>query len=248
MPCTSLIGTCVSRTRAVCTPLGLLLLTCNACGAATSQTTSCALVAPNYQSKAGVAQFEITVECAPNLPGAKPFPVGVDVLVGLTIYAGAGVNTSPMNSADNFSRRVVDAPPEIKAALDRATQSKAVLTAGFPKWIVLTDEGAESHDFAAKVLRVEKAGMRITLRFEDDEKAIAGKQHFLFAAWPGTERKPCKKAAKYARSGCRRYGYVIGSGAGVQPIAAYPGLEINHFEHPSGEAWTSERWIVERFR
>jgi hypothetical protein len=205
-------------------------------------------MAPKYQPKAGVAQFEITVECASNLPGAKPFPVGVDVLVGLTIYAGADVKASLMNSADNFSRRVVDAPPEVKAALDRATQSKAVLAAGSPKWIVLTDEGSESHDFAAKVVRVEKAGTRITVRFEDDERTISGKQHFLFAAWPATERKPCKKASKYARSGCRRDGYVIGIGAGVEPIAAYPGLEINHFEHPSGEAWTSERWIVERFR
>ncbi|MBC7778803.1 MAG: hypothetical protein H7125_01745 [Proteobacteria bacterium] len=263
MPCTSSVTTGVSARfgqtfsstfsevsgapRIVGCLVGLLLVVCNTWAAAPPQTTPCALLAPKYQHKAGVAQFEITVECAAEAPGSKPFPVGVDMLIGLTVYAGEDAKTSPMNSADHFSRRVVDAAPEVRTALDRATQSKSVLMAGSPKWIVLSDESAASHDVAAKVVRIVKAGTRLTVRFEDNEKAFAGKQHFVFAAWPATERMPCKKASRYARSGCRRDGYVIGSG-GVAPIAAYPGLEINHFAHPSGESWTAERWIVERFR
>lgn len=249
MRCTSWTRTCVDAMRtacAVCTALGLLL--CSGLSAAKPPTTPCALLAPSYQAVAGVARFEITLDCAPNQAGAKPFPVGVDVLVGLTAYAGRADDAGPMNTMQSFSKRVVDAPADIKTALGRATQSKTVLLAGAPKWIVMTDESAESHDFAAKVLRVDKAGARLTLRFEDDEKLIAGKQHLLFAAWLATERKPCKKDSRYARSGCKRHGYLLGTGSGVAPLAAYPGLEVNHFEHPSGDAWTSERWIVERFR
>ena len=47
---------------------------------------------------------------------------------------------------------------------------------------------------------------------------------------------------------CKRQGYVLGDDSGVEPLAAYPGLEVNHFKHPSGAEWTSERWIVERFQ
>ena len=232
--------------RAFC--MAAVLLLCGTFSAAQLPTTPCALLAPSYQAVGGVARFNITLSCAPGEAGAKPFPLGVDVLVGLTVYAGGDGEASPMDQVQSFSKRVLDVPAELKAALGRATQSKGVRVAGAPRWIVLTDERAQSHDFAAKILRVDKAGTRLKLSFEDDEKLIAGKKHLLFAAWRASDRRPCKKDSRYARSGCKRDGYLLGDGSGVAPLAAYPGLEINHFEHPSGDAWTSERWVVERFR
>lgn len=252
MHCTSWTLVCADRPRAIraaCMAAGLLL--CSASGAAqtpAARTTPCALLAPNYQAVAGVARFEVTLSCAPGQAGAKPFPVGVDLLVGLTVYASSGGKASAMNGTESFSKRVVDAPADVKAALGRDTQSKDVLVAGAPRWTVMTDESADSHDFAAQVLRVDKAGARLTLRFEDNQKMLAGKKHLLFAAWRAIDRNPCEKDSGYARSGCKRHGYVLGDDSGVEPLAAYPGLEVNHFKHPSGAEWTSERWIVERFQ
>jgi hypothetical protein len=210
------------------------------------ETHRCVLTAPKYQAKGSEVVFEITIDCGSTAANAKPFPIGEEILVGLTVYADK--QNRLRNEDDYFSRRVIDAAPEVEAALKRTTQSQSVVVAGGPKWIVLQDAEAPSYDLPAQVIRLAKDAKRSAVQFQTDQKAITGKQHYLFAAWAASERKPCDRKAKFARSGCKRNGYVIGDDSGVWPIAAYPGMEINEFVHPNGEEWTAERWIVERFR
>jgi hypothetical protein len=215
--------------------------------AGAQEVRRCALMAPKYQVKGSVAAFEITIDCGATAASAKPFPAGEEVLVGLTVYAGASANAQLRDREGSFSRRVIDAAPAVGAALKGATQSKRVTVAGGPKWIVLTDADVESYDFPAQAIQIEKGTSRIAVTFQTDPKSFEGKQHLLFAVWPKADRKQCDPDDKYARSGCKREGYVIGDYSGVRPIAAYPGLEINEFSGPAGD-WTAERWIVERFR
>jgi hypothetical protein len=212
--------------------------------AGAQEVSRCALMAPKYQVKGSVAAFEITIDCSPTAVNAKPFSVGEEVLVGLTVYAGASVKEQLRGEAN---RRLLDAVPVVAMALKGATQSKTVTVAGGPKWIVLTDADVESYDFPAQVIRIEKGASRIAAKFQAELKYFEGKQYFLFAAWPKGDRKQCKRDDKYARSGCKREGYVIGDDSGVFPIATYPGMEINEMER-QGEDWKAERWIVERFR
>lgn len=203
------------------------------------QTKPCSLIAPKYHSKGSNVVFEISINCESLQLSGKPFPVGVDILVGLTVYKKPDVNYALRNS----SNRILEASPEIVTALRGATQSKSPLVAGAPKWIVLNDSDSNSYDFDTKTVRIKKSTKQISVMFQGDKTTVAGKQHLLFAIWSASDRKLCNKKSDFARSGCKQYGYVIGSDAGVRPIAAYPGLEINQFNN-----WTSERWIVERFR
>jgi hypothetical protein len=225
--------------------LGLAAAPC----ALAADTATCALATPKVQAAAAI-RFEITLDCTAQAQAwaAKPFPVGGDVVVGLTVYAGPKVQSALRNDSANFQRRELDATREVRSALERKTRSTAVLVGTSPKWIVLSDDAAASHDVTPKKVRIERAGWSTTLQFDVDPKAISGKDHFVFAAWPAAALIACDKKSSYARSGCKRDGQVIDTGDGVNPLASYPGLEINHFEHPSGESWSSERWIVERFR
>ncbi|OBQ15480.1 hypothetical protein [Anabaena sp. AL93] len=217
-----------------------LIFTFETFDAKTVQTKPCSLVAPKYYSKGSNVVFEISINCDSVQLSGKPFPVGADILVGLTVYAKPNVNYVLSDSSD----RILKASPKIVTALKRATQSKSILVAGAPKWIVLKDSDSDSYDFDTKIVRIEKSSKQISVMFQGDKKTIAGKQHLLFAIWSASDRKSCNKRDKYKRSGCTMYGYVIGSDAGVRPIAAYPGLEINHIS----DDWFEERWIVERFR
>lgn len=227
--------------------LAALQLAMLAATSATAATTPCALVAPEVQTAAGRVQFGITLDCGAQVHAAKPFPADTQVLIGLTLYAGSNVTSTPFDSADNFQGRTLDSPDEIRAALGHNTRSKATGAAGAAKWIVLNDESVRSYDVTPKTVHVSPQGGRTKLRFDVTEKDIVGTQHFVFAAWSVAQRVACKKKDEYARSGCKRDGYVLGSD-GVNPLGAYPGIEINRFQHPSGAAWTSERWIAERFR
>jgi hypothetical protein len=138
--------------------------------------------------------------------------------------------------------------PQVRSALERSTQSTGVLVGGSPKWIVLSDDEAASYDITPQKVRVEREGWSTTLRFQVDAKAIAGKEHFLFAAWPATSLTACDKKSGYARSGCRRTdrSSIPAIPCGRSPPT--PASRSNHFQHPTGDQWTSERWIVERFR
>ena len=149
MRCTSSKPTRVDALRAgraFC--MAAVLLLCGTFSAAQMPTIPCALLAPSYQAVGGVARFDITLSCAPGEAGAKPFPLGVDVLVGLTVYAGGDGEASAMSQMQSFSKRVLDVPAALKAALGRATQSKDVRVAGAPRWIVMTDEGAKGRIMA----------------------------------------------------------------------------------------------------
>jgi hypothetical protein len=216
-----------------------LIFIINIFGVGATQTKLCSLVAPRYQTKNNSVIFEISIDCESKTPNAKQFPVDENFLVGLTVYTKPNVEYPLNNSTD----RVLVGAPEIVKALRGSMQSRSIFVAGAPKWIVLNDADSASYDFDAKVVRIEKLSKQILVRFQRDNQAIAGKQHLLFAAWSKSARKSCNKGSVYVRSGCKLYGYVIGSDAGVDPIAAYPGMEINQLSDG-----TSERWIVERFR
>ena len=209
---------------------------------APSPTLPCTLSKPAYRAEGTVARFEVTLDCRPGQAATKPVPVGVDLLVGLTVYANAG-SIGGADDRASYAKRTLDAPAEVRSALANRMQSKAAF-AGGPKWIVLNDADNESYDFKAQVVRIDKAGAPVTLRFEDGLALTTGKNYVLFAVWPASARRPCEKS-DYARSGCRRDGYVIGDGNGVSPLLAYPGLETHRAEPHSSP---SESWIVERFR
>lgn len=222
--------------------LGLLCWAAFA-GSGAADSTHCALVAPQYQAQGDKVSFEITLDCAAS-SATRPIPLGVDLLVGLTVYDASGADEAPFSGE---AGRTLLAAPDIAGALGENTRSQAVRVAGEPKWIVLTDAGYDSFDFSAKTIRIEHNGERLTVRFQADENDLAGKDHFLFAVWPASARRACDQTSLYSRSGCRRDGYVIGDDAGVEPLVAYPGLEINQRAF-ADVTWNVERWIVERFR
>ena len=231
------------------TLLGLLCWAAFAGGGIAAETADCALVKPHYQAQGDKVSFEITLDCAA-VGATEQIPLGVDLLVGLTVYdASAAKDTEKPRDKDNWwTGRTLLVGPDIAAALGGGTQSQAMRVAGRPKWIALTDADHQSFDFPAKTIRIQRIGERLTVTFQGNEDDLAGKDHFLFAVWPAAARRGCDKASEYARSGCLRDGYEIGNAAGVEPLATYPGMEINEFEQDGNGRWTSERWIVERFR
>lgn len=214
--------------------------------AVAAETTLCVLEAPKYQAKGDKVNFEITLNCN-SATATKHIPLGTDIMVGLTAYDGSNAQKGLLTAKNWFVKRELDAGSEVTLSLKDTAQSKSVLVAGAPKWVILTDDSTESFDFPTNLVKVKQKGEKITVQFQGDQKSIGNKRHYLFAAWPASARTPCEKDSEYARSGCRRDGYVIGDDSGVNPLAVYPGLEINHFSYPGGD-WTVERWIVERFR
>lgn len=75
---------------------------------------------------------------------------------------------------------------------------------------IITDESAPSFDLPAQRLPLPKAVGRSVVSFQANSKDLAGKTHsLLFAAWPLSASQPCESKESYARSGCRRYGYVL---------------------------------------
>src|SRR4030095_8353037 len=140
------------------TALGALVLALAAQSAGAPATIPCALTAPKHEASGAAAHLEIAIDCGPD---AKPFPVGSEILVGLTLYKG-DAKSRLRNKDDSFSKRTLDAPPEVEAALKGATESRAG-AAGGPKWVVLTDGEVESYDVPAKVVRLEKGTKRLAV-------------------------------------------------------------------------------------
>lgn len=112
---------------------------------------------------------------------------------------------------------------------------------------MVTDQYTPSFDLSAQRVRLPKAGGSSVVTFQANSIDLNGKTHWLFAAWPLSARQPCNSNESYARSGCRRYGYVLGSpefsSNGIEPLATYPGLVI---DDSTGNR--KARWIVEKFR
>lgn len=215
--------------------------------AAAQEVRKCALTEPKFHVSGSAGVFEITIDCGAAVANAKAFPSGEGVLAGLSLYADAKPDALMEQGTATELTRTIDAAPAIRTALMKTTASKSVAVAGGPKWIVLKDEDVESFDFPVQTIKLDSEPGKVAVKFQAEVKAFAGKRHMLFAVWPKSESKPCDRDNKFARSGCKSEGYVIGDGAGVHPIASYPGMEINEFKHPN-EGWTTERWIVERFR
>lgn len=241
--------------------LGLLCWAAFTGGSLAAETVDCALVAPKYQARDGQVSLEMTLDCA-TADGTWQIPLETDLLVGLTVYEASGANVDANETEEhaNWYDRLTDwyyrwtSPPRrtlladrnVEAALGAGTQSKAALVAGKPKWIILRDADHDSFDFPAQPIQVKGKGERLALTFQASEKDLAGKDHFLLALWPASARRACDQSSPYSRSGCRRDGYVIGDDAGVEPLAAYPGLEIDQGDNAVDSI--GESWIVERFR
>jgi len=224
----------------------VLALVVPSAGSSAQGTRKCALFAPSFKVSGSVGLFEITIDCSASAANAKAFPAGDDVLVGLTLYPDAKANLLLEQGAAVKMTRTVDAAPPIASALNTMTSSKSVTIAGGPKWIVLKDEDIDSFDVPVKAVRIDEGTTKVDVKFQVGLAALQGKRHLLFAAWAKSARNPCERTDQ-ARSGCKSEGYVMGDASGVSPIASYPGMEINELKHPSGD-WTTERWIVERFR
>ncbi|MCP9873259.1 hypothetical protein KBY92_06735 [Synechococcus sp. Cruz CV-v-12] len=112
---------------------------------------------------------------------------------------------------------------------------------------IITDDNTPSFDLPAQRVPLPKSGASRVVTFQANTKDLAGKTHWLFAAWPLSALQPCESKETYARSGCRRYGYVLvspdRSDDGIEPLASYPGLVI---DESTGNR--KARWIVEKFR
>lgn len=232
------------------TALAISFLVSAVAAAAAAEMTPCTFVAPNYQTQGGQVNFEITLECGSTNSTADPLPLATEILVGLTVYDASGVKQSLLSGENLSVNRDLKANPEIVAALKNTVQSNSIQVAGAPKWIVLTDGDTPSFDFPAQTVKIKQKNEKIVIQFHADQKAMGDdKRYFLLAAWPASARKSCDKKDEYARSGCRRDGYVIGDDYGVYPLTVYPGLEVNHVrDDAKDEEWSAERWIVERLR
>lgn len=112
---------------------------------------------------------------------------------------------------------------------------------------IITDDNTPSFDLPVQRVPLPKAGGSRVVSLQADARDLAGTTHWLFAAWPPSARQTCDRTESFARSGCRRYGYVLvspeRSDEGIEPLASYPGLMI---DESSGNR--KARWIVERFR
>ena len=122
--------------------------------------------------------------------------------------------------------------------------AKSTATAGRK---IITDDNTPSFDLPVQRVPLPKAGGSSVVSFQANGKELAGKTHWLFAVWPLSARQPCESKESYARSGCRRYGYVLvspdRSDDGIEPLASYPGLVI---DESTGNR--KARWIVEKYR
>lgn len=216
-----------------------------ASGVARGQTASvpCAVQPGPVQVAGANLRLELVIDCSTGAAGAQAVPRDVDLLVGLTLYATPKQAVMLRNSHPDYRRRTLHAPPAVAAALGSGVSSRQALVAGNPRWIVLNDSDASSYDASAKPLRIVRAGDLHRIVFELRAADVGDRPHLLFAVWQQASREDCDKTSPGARSGCKRDGYVLEG----DPVATYPGREISHFSHPSGD-WTSERWIVERFR
>ena len=204
---------------------------------------SCALQLGPAQIEATVVQFELVIDCGSGVRQGQRVPRNAVLLVGLTLYGEPKQPTKSQQGRLGFERRELQAAPQVAAALGNGVASRGALIAGYPRWIVLEDEDAASYDLPVQQLKISHAGEQQRLVYAVPAAAAAGHPHLLFALWPLSAREPCNKAQSSVRSGCQRDGYILEG----EPVAVYPGREINVYTHPSGD-WTSERWIVERWR
>ena len=72
--------------------------------------------------------------------------------------------------------------------------------------------------------------------------------YWVFAAWPGDARSECDRDSRYARQGCRDYGYLIAFDDAKGPVMAYPGFVLVKALDLMGHEHVVPRWVVERFR
>ena len=210
---------------------------------AQNATVPCALRSGPAQAQGPTLWLELIIDCTSGVADAQPLPRDADLLVGLTLYAAQREPAKPQNKEPDFRARTLTAPATVSAALGNGVASAKELVAGKPRWTVLDDRLASQYDARPQPLRVRRAGERLRVGFTLPVADIGDRAHLLFAVWPKAAQEPCDKSAPGARSGCRRDGIVLEG----DPVAAYPGREINHFSHPSGD-WDVERWVVERFR
>lgn len=121
-----------------------------------------------------------------------------------------------------------------------------------PSWKSIVDQFTPKFDLPVQVARPRQSPGTTVVTFTAKSSDIEGKTHLLFAAWPLSARKQCNMSDKFARSGCKRYGYVLESPEGpdgIKPLASYPGLVVDRSSgNRSGGSNNQPRWIVESFR
>lgn len=206
-------------------------------------TVPCALKSAPTQAQGPTLRLELVIDCTSGIADSQLLPRDADLLVGLTLFATPREPATPRNREPDYRARTLQTPATVSAALGRGVVSTNELVAGKPRWLVLDDRFASHYDAIPQPLRIRRAGERQSVVFTLRADDVGDRTHQLFAVWPKAAQERCDQSAPGARNGCRRNGIVLEG----EPLAAYPGREVNHFSHPSGD-WDMARWIVERFR
>lgn len=198
---------------------------------AQAQNAACTLENPGYAGTGLTAIFQIEINCG-NVKAGRAYPVGEPLVVGLSLYSPKEVSAKRESYPDTYGTSETEAiQKENPGKKERA---------------YVRDQHSLVYDFGLKDAVVTRETRKLVVKFEAPLSDVEKYGYMLFAVWPKKQVSKCDRKNKYARSGCARYGYVVGD-VSIAATDFFPGLEITNFSHPNGE-WTSERWMVEKFR
>lgn len=216
--------------------VGVLLL-----AAPAEASTVCDIAEPVVEAGAQEIVFTVIVDCE-----AKAVSSEQSVLVGMSLYAtGSRAETAVeahINKSDEsistFSDDVADWQIQQKPRARRKDRRVLVQDEQYDT------QGGAPLDLAVQEVTLGPAPAKTKLTFRITAAQAVGRDGFIIAVWPTSQKNSCDKADQFARDGCTKFGFVIGDFGGIYPFDAYPGMATETNEKVDGKPI----WIAEKFR
>lgn len=186
-----------------------------------AEDLTCSLGSPALAVEGETARITLQLNCTGAGTAIAP---DTDLVVGLTTYG------------ERLVEEEVISPGEMPANPENAER------------VLLADDFYESFDFPAADVRIEAGTTTMEIVFEAPAASIKTTRYWLFAAWRGGSRQECDRSSRYARQGCRDYGYLIDYDRENGLIMSYPGYVMAEVMDGMGHPHVVERWVAERFQ
>jgi hypothetical protein len=207
---------------------------------------NCALGEPTVSEKGKKITLQIKLACG-DAPTGATMATNKNYLIGLTLYALAP-RSGGDEGVDGFLEKAAPGVAQFSVdGGDLEIVQKPRPTGKIERRIITDDRylgTSKPYDLPVQQLRISASAKAVTFDFTADKEKIAGYNHLLFAVWPASEKRACKRDGDRPRSGCTAYGYVIGDEGGVNPVDYYPGMATFNSDTVQGLT----QWIVEKFR
>ena len=206
---------------------------------------NCALGEPTVSEKGTKITLQIKLTCGVGDATGAAMATGKDYLIGLTLYA-LGPRSGGDEGVDGLLEKAASGVVPVDGGDLEIVQKPG--PAGKIERRIITDKPFgwtfKPYDLPAQQLRISAGARAVTFGFTADKEKIAGYNYLLFALWPASQKRACKRDGDRARSGCTAYGYVIGDEGGVNPVDYYPGMATFNSDIVQGLT----QWVVEKFR